>query len=381
MGDITIRNVFLPFHDPAKATELYNVICQSGKVHAIVKSSEHDGEVWQEAQQLDGGDKCFILDKCDRLLTGDFPEALRVTAAAKAQFPHDLDDLYERGKRLIVESVESGVTCMRAHVEIDATVKQSCLKIALRLKKDLSHLCDIQIAVFAQDPIASGETRDAGDHSLSNLGEMQAALVMDGIEAIGSAPYVESNIDESRWNVQCIFDLAWDHKLHVDFHLDYNLDSSQTPLIWFVLGELQARIAAGKWDDRMHVCIGHATRLTMFSSEEWTKFTNIVKSAHLPVTLVGLPQSDLYMMGRSLEPIPRGTLNVVELERKYGVQVAMAVNNVGNAFTPQGPPDPLALCPLGVAIFQAGTTAASQALVALNVVQTPLYQYPEIWLI
>lgn len=35
----------------------------------------------------------------------------------------------------------------------------------------------------------------------------------------------------------------------------------------------------------------------------------------------------------------------------------MAVNNVGNAFTPQGPPDPLALCTLGVALFQAGAKA------------------------
>ncbi|KIP08912.1 hypothetical protein PHLGIDRAFT_116778, partial [Phlebiopsis gigantea 11061_1 CR5-6] len=34
-----------------------------------------------------------------------------------------------------------------------------------------------------------------------------------------------------------------------------------------------------------------------------------------------------------------------------------------NAFTPQGAPDPLALCPLGVALFHAGTRDATRALV------------------
>jgi len=39
------------------------------------------------------------------------------------------------------------------------------------------------------------------------------------------------------------------------------------------------------------------------------------------------------------------------------------VNNVENAFTPQGPIDPLALCPLGVAVFQSGTRKDCQSLV------------------
>jgi len=376
MGDIVIRNTYLPFRDSTKATEMYDVICKSGRVHAIVKSSEQQGAKWQEDQVDVGGqglllpslchahvhlDKCFILDKCDTLITGDFEEALRVTAAAKARFPQDENDLYDRGKRLIIESVESGVTSMRAHVEVDGTVKLTCLQTALRLKKDLSDLCDIQIAAFAQDSL--GSEVPMGQNSINNFGQILAAIDVDQVDVLGSAPYVESSLAIAEDNIKWIFIHAYRRGLHVDLHLDYNLDVSQKPLIWFILKTLQNHLETNRWNEGKRVTIGHATRLTMFSPEEWTQFKDIVESADLPITLVGLPQSDLYMMGRNLDPVPRGTLNVVKIQHEFGLDIAMAVNNVGNAFTPQGSADPLSLCPLGVAIFQAGTMAASHTLI------------------
>ena len=76
------------------------------------------------------------------------------------------------------------------------------------------------------------------------------------------------------------------------------------------------------------------------------------------------------MMGRGLPGQPRATLNVPQLAKKYGVGVAMAVNNVENAFTPQGVIDPLALCPLGVAVFQDGTERGCCTLVVGHVSET-----------
>ena len=69
-----------------------------------------------------------------------------MTAAAKARFPTSLDNLYERGKRLVIESVQYGVTSMRAHVEVDEIVNLQCLHVALRLKREFVDLCDIQVA-------------------------------------------------------------------------------------------------------------------------------------------------------------------------------------------------------------------------------------------
>lgn len=166
-----------------------------------------------------------------------------------------------------------------------------------------------------------------------------------------------------RDNIVLILDLAHTHALHADFHLDYNLDASTEPLVWFVLRQLRERIKNGTWKRDRHVCVGHATRLTLWSDEEWSSYARIVAEDDLPITLVGLPQSDMYMMGRGMQPSPRCTLDPVRLGRDYGIRAAMAVNNVGNAFTPQGAPDPLALCPLGVALFQTGTKRGCATLV------------------
>ena len=204
---------------------------------------------------------------------------------------------------------------------------------------------------------------DADD---DNYQQLILAVAEDGVEVVGSAPYVESNLDSAQRNIRAILDLAFKCHLHADFHLDYNLDMSQQPMIWYLLSELSQRIKTGQWHTDSHVCVGHATRLTMFKDDEWEKFKKLVAKNALPVTLVGLPQSDLYMMGRNLHPIPRGTLNPVMLAAEHGVNIGMAVNNVGNAFTPQGLPDPLGLCTLGVAVFQAGTAAHAYNLIVCH---------------
>jgi len=126
-------------------------------------------------------------------------------------------------------------------------------------------------------------------------------------------------------------------------------------LIWYVLEQLRSRINNGMWRPGKHACIGHATRLTLFSPDEWARLSNFIKDHSLPVTLVGLPQSDMYMMGRGSDYPRRTTLDVPKIAKEHQMKVAMAVNNVDNAFTPQGPVDPLALCPLGVALFQTCT--------------------------
>jgi cytosine/adenosine deaminase-related metal-dependent hydrolase len=71
---------------------------------------------------------------------------MEVTGRAKVAFPFDLDDLYSRGARLIRESVECGVTSMRAHVEVDAIVGFACLDVAGALRDKFKMICKVQIA-------------------------------------------------------------------------------------------------------------------------------------------------------------------------------------------------------------------------------------------
>ncbi|KAG6918755.1 hypothetical protein DXG01_011946 [Tephrocybe rancida] len=194
---------------------------------------------------------------------------------------------------------------------------------------------------------------------------LQEALKREGINVIGSAPYVEATMEQARRNISLVMAAAYENGAHVDFHLDYNLDASSEPLIYEVISQ------ARRWNEwtyangeRGRITVGHATRLQLLSQAEWQKLTAAMKD--LPITLVGLPQSDLYMQGRGDHEMPlgapRSTLRVPYLLNKYGIEVAMSVNNVQNAFTPQGSLDPLTLCCLGVALFQTAAPADIEVL-------------------
>ena len=158
--------------------------------------------------------------------------------------------------------------------------------------------------------------------------------------------------------------------LHADFHLDYNIDPDTEPLVWEVIREAK-RI--GGWistdgESYRGITIGHATRLQLFTPDQWQGLKEAI--GELPITLVGLPNSDMYMQGRGdtdkpLGP-PRSTLRVPYIARKYDLQIAMSVNNIENAFTPQGSVDPLALCTLGVALFQSATPRDIRTLIVSN---------------
>ncbi|KAK0189586.1 hypothetical protein F5146DRAFT_1001834 [Armillaria mellea] len=135
------------------------------------------------------------------------------------------------------------------------------------------------------------------------------------IEAVSSAPYVEPNVTQAG--------------LHVDFHLDYNIDPDTEALVWEVIREAK-RI--GGW---------------ISTNDRWQELKEAI--GELPITLVGPPNFDMYMQDRRDTDKPlgllRSALRIPYVARKYDLQIAMSVNNIENAFTLRGSVDPLALYP------------------------------------
>ncbi|KAL8867632.1 MAG: hypothetical protein Q9174_005532 [Haloplaca sp. 1 TL-2023] len=305
-------------------------------------------------------DKCFLLNDpkyADLVIeNGDFAEALSLTSQAKSRFDHD--DLLRRGGWLIEESISAGVTHMRAFVEVDATVQFKCLEAGLVLKDRYRQACHVQICVFAQDPLFSGE------NAAENKRLMGDAVQRRGVEVIGSTPYVEADKDRARKNIEWTIIRAKLFGKHLDFHLDYNLDASQDRMVDFVIGKLHGlnwTLVMKHWT----IVLGHCTGLTQFCAGQWHALRERI--GELPVSFVGLPTSDLFMMGRPDESEgggdrPRGTLQIPQMIEKYHLDAAIGVNNVGNAFTPQGSCDPLSLASMGVGIYQAGTRQAMEIL-------------------
>lgn len=284
---------------------------------------------------------------------GTFAEAMTLTSQAKENFTRE--DLLERGQRLLDESIEAGVTHIRAFVEVDAVVGTKCLDAGLELKEAVAKTCAVQICTFAQVPIFSSSQGDDDGSVARRL--LLEAVAKDDVEVIGSTPYVESDREKQKKNIEWIIDLAIEQKVHLDFHLDYNLDPSLEAMVWHVVKALQAKswnlTNAGKT-----IVLGHCTRLSLFKDAEWKQLK--AEIGDLPVSFVGLPTSDLFMM-RTPERT-RGTLNVPEMVKSYGLNACIGVNNIGNAFTPQGSCDPLSLACSCVGVYSAGMKADAELL-------------------
>ena len=319
--------------------------------------------------------------------SGSFQEALVNTSKAKSRFTPE--DLYLRGSQLLATSYTQGVTSARSFVEVDHVTQSKTLEVVLRLKRDFAAprpghpngLVDVQLCVFAQDPIFSTEYVD------ENRGLIEEALAKyagKGVDVLGSTPYVEQSREASERNIEWAISTALKYDLHLDFHLDYSLDTKpEDALVWQVLQTL----IASNWQrnrdgqNSRTVVFGHCTALTNFANSDLKELKSQINDNNLPVYFVGLPTSDVYMMGRPpssstgteagnvrLDPNqktldrPRGTLNPVTLWKDHGIRACLGVNNVGNAFTPFGTGDPLQLASWGVGLYHAGTAADAQVL-------------------
>lgn len=292
---------------------------------------------------------------------GSFSEALSKTSTAKERYTPA--DLSHRGSQLILESIQAGVTSMRAFVEVDHVTQHKCVEAGIELKHKYADQCYVQLCVFAQDPVFNEEK-----HGPENRKLVEEALEKYGgqVDVLGSTPYVEGDAARQKENIEWAVQTAIQHGLHLDFHLDYNLEEESEPMIWHVVETLQKE----KWTEKAKektIVIGHCTRMTMFHIEDMYKLAAHIHDAKLPLSFVGLPTSDIFMMGRPGEgqwggARPRGTLQILELINRFKLNACIGINNVGNAFTPWGSVDPLRLASLGVGVYQAGTPQDAELL-------------------
>ncbi|RBR25268.1 uncharacterized protein FIESC28_01877 [Fusarium coffeatum] len=291
--------------------------------------------------------------------TGSFAEALSNTAEAKKRYTPE--DLYLRGSQLLATSYTQGVSSLRAFAEIDHVTKLQTLKTAVDLSKEFEGFVDLQICAFAQDPIFSTE------HGDENRKVLQKALdePYSEIEVLGTTPYVEENKEMSKKNIRWAIQMARKYGLHLDFHIEFNLNQEGDVMEYF--NYIIDQLVESDWPthtDTKTVVLGHATRLTLASNEQFAALSRRIRETELPIYFVGLPTSDVFMMGRPasdrVEEQPRpldrqcGTLNVPKMIQEYGLNACLSVNNVGNAFTPYGTGDPLGVASLGVGLFHAG---------------------------
>ncbi|BEP39555.1 amidohydrolase family protein [Variovorax sp. V15] len=136
-----------------------------------------------------------------------------------------------------------------------------------------------------------------------------------------------------------VFDLAQQHALALDFHVDEGLDVEATGL------RSIAQLVRAR-DFRQGVVCGHACSLSV--QEDTVAAETLALCAGAGIHIVALPTTNLYLQGAwDRTPVQRGITRIREAAAR-GLRASLATDNVQDSFYPYGSYDLLETFGLGV---------------------------------
>ncbi|SIS58917.1 cytosine deaminase [Roseivivax lentus] len=256
-------------------------------------------------------DKACLLDRAANP-SGTLKGAIEAVSAAKRDFT--TEDVYARGARVLDKAIGQGTTLIRTHVEIDPAVGLAGFDAVRRLKADYAWGVDLQICVFPQEGLLNYPGTE----------ELLRQALDQGADLLGGCPYTDS---DPEGQIERLFAMAREYDVDLDFHLDFDLDTSWRHLDWVA----RDAIAHGM---QGRVAIGHVTKLSMLAPDTLSDTIALMKDAGIALTV--LPATDLFMTGRDHDhAVPRGVAPAHKFHAA-GLCCTVATNNVLNPFTPYG---------------------------------------------
>jgi cytosine/creatinine deaminase len=228
--------------------------------------------------------------------------------------------VHQRARRLFELALAHGTRRLRTHVDVDELVEERALRGVLAARRELAGRLDVEVVAFATaytDP-----STPAGARRL-------ASAVTAGADLLGGVPAFHA---EPAASIDALLDLAVDHGVSVDIHVDEATDPSARQLEHLaeatIFRGLEGRVTAS------HCC-------ALASLDETTAQRTITKVAAAALTVIALPALNLYLEDRgSQTPRARGITLVRELV-EAGVPVRFGSDNVQDVFYPYGNADPL----------------------------------------
>jgi cytosine deaminase len=229
-------------------------------------------------------------------------------------------DVEARAARLFETSVSHGVTRIRTHTDVDPVVELRSIKGVLGAKQRMADKIDVEVVAFST--------------SRNDLAETQAVTrvkdaIARGVDLIGAS--LNASADPPR-ALAALLDLAEQSGLPVDIHLDEHLEPHR------ILSGIVADAIIARGLQR-RVTLSHLCALATLDDKGASEL--IEKLARAAVTVVALPETNLFLQDRvGIGPIRRGVTLVRQL-RAAGIPVRLGTDNVRDWFFPFGDADML----------------------------------------
>ncbi len=256
-------------------------------------------------------DKAFLEERRPNL-TGTLRDAISITLDLKGSVTKE--DIQSRSERALRLLLRHGTTRIRAQVEVDPIVGLKGMEATLELKEACREWADIQIVVFPQEGI---------EQQPGTLDLMREAMKMGG-DLVGGVPY--NDLDAER-HLDVVFGLASEFGCGVDLHLDFSDDPEDRGIESVARRTMEAGLKG-------RVAVGHLTSLGSMDDDTASRIIDSIVEAG--ITVMPLPATDFFLNGHGPKaPRHRGLTRVKDLLRA-GANVAVASNNIRNAFTPSG---------------------------------------------
>ena len=240
-----------------------------------------------------------------------------MTAAAAGMFtPEDIADRATEALELLLAN---GATAVRTHVNIGAG--KEALQAVREARSRMEGLLDVQIVALTSNPITGPEGRE-------NRRALAVALEV-GVDLIGGCPHLDP---DGTTLMTDAFAAASDAGIGLDLHVDEMLD----PEVLY-LRELVRMVHDTGFAHP--VTASHCVTLGLQPPDVQAAVSREVADAG--VSVVTLPQTNLFLQGRNNPTAtPRG-LTAIEALRQAGALVCAGADNVQDPFNLVGRSDPL----------------------------------------
>ncbi|MBS0340033.1 MAG: amidohydrolase family protein [Proteobacteria bacterium] len=255
---------------------------------------------------------------------GDLFAAIGRAAAHRAGWTADA--LRVRMTRALDDAWRSGTRALRTHLDWRDASPPISLAVFEALREAWRDRVELQfVALTPLDLFADAEA-----------GVRVASTVKRAVGVLGAFIYRNEGIVHK---LERVFDLAQDHGLALDFHVDEGLDAQATGLRTIAQLAIARRFTG-------RVTCGHACSLSV--QDDAAAQDTLSLCAQAGIHLVALPTTNLYLQGAwDRTPLQRGITRIREAA-SLGVRTSLATDNVQDAFYPYGSYDLIETFGLGV---------------------------------